>query len=305
MDDKKGGPTAIIYGFEEAFSTVFKQPCKYDSYSKHALYIELYKLHSKNVGCNLNYSLEHPGMSEFGLPPLNFPPVIYKKDETKPENPPVLNPAPEALPKQDQSHDGQSKQPPSLNGDGLGSSSVKDGNLKIEPAQPAPAAPAPETTGPAPTTEKPVVPPVTKQEEESLQKKKLKKCDEVFAEYLDSVAKFVNKDCYKQVLKFIFLFRECLNHYGERLSKSKLGSGVQPIGYNGKTEENKEEEYCLVNNAEQAPEVSNEFVTLYLDEVKTNFGKLDVIELTQNFCCWLFNNGYTCSKLSLIQENAQ
>jgi hypothetical protein len=149
----------------------------------------------------------------------------------------------------------------------------------------------------APGKEEPVV------SEDTIQKKKTIKCDETFAEYLNDVAKVLNKGCYKQTLKFVFLFRECLNHYGDRLNKSKQTQGVVPPQQENKNPEG--EDYCLINNAEQAPEVSNEFVTVYLEERKVSFEKFDVIELTQNFCNWLYSNGYTCSKLSLIQENPQ
>lgn len=37
--------------------------------------------------------------------------------------------------------------------------------------------------------------------------------------------------------------------------------------------------YCAVNNAEFAPEVCNEFVTIYLDEATANKGKLPRTEL--------------------------
>lgn len=61
-------------------------------------------------------------------------------------------------------------------------------------------------------------------------------------------------------------------------------------------------EYTEENNAEDAPDISNEFVTEYLESDTNMFGfnKEDVIEITQNFCQWLYDNNFTCSKLSLI-----
>ena len=61
--------------------------------------------------------------------------------------------------------------------------------------------------------------------------------------------------------------------------------------------------YCAVNNAEFAPEVCNEFVTIYLDEATANKVKLprtELIDLTQHVCHWLFTNRLTCSKLSMV-----
>eukprot|EP01022_Parablepharisma_sp_SALTPOND_P013627 TRINITY_DN182_c0_g2_i1.p1 TRINITY_DN182_c0_g2~~TRINITY_DN182_c0_g2_i1.p1 ORF type:complete len:427 (+),score=53.64 TRINITY_DN182_c0_g2_i1:1754-3034(+) len=273
-EDRKGGPTAVIYQFKEAYDILFGTSKKYGGYEKHPLYIELYKLHLKNVN-TLNYTAEHPGCTEFGLPPPNLPAAVYN---LKP-----AEPAP--------SSDGQPA-PQENSSVGAAAPESKDNS-------------APAVSQPPAGEDKAKLAATTKQEEDSFQKKKQKKCDEIFAEYLDSVARVVNKECYRQVLKFVFLFRECLNHYGERLNKSKQEPAGYNLGSNGKAEEGKQEEYCMNNNAEQAPEVSNEFVTLYLDEVKASFGKMDAIELTQNFCGWLFNSGYTCSKLSLIQENPQ
>ena len=257
---------------------MFKDNTKYGGYQSHPLYKELYKLLQKNV-TTLNYSVEHPGCTEFGLPPQGFAPAIYTKVEQKPTDAATPEVAPKAEPQLDSEKPGASLE--NSKGD------FSAPQLGLEAQQPVVKSPS-----------------MVKAEEESLLRKKQKKCDEIFAEYLDHVAKQVNKDCYKQVLKFVFLFRECLNHYGERLNKSKQDQGLLPVP-NGKGEEDKQGEYCLNNNAEQAPEISNEFVTLYLDEIKTGFEKMDSIELTQNFCGWLFSNGYTCSKLSLIQENPQ
>ena len=39
-------------------------------------------------------------------------------------------------------------------------------------------------------------------------------CDDVMALYLREVSKRVNHTFYKTILRFIFLYRECLNEYG-------------------------------------------------------------------------------------------
>lgn len=231
-EEHKGGPTAVLHNFKEAYDILFENSTKYKGYQEHKLYSELYKRHLKNVVI-LNYAHEHPGQTEFGLTPPGLPAAVY-----------ILKPEEPAKPSEDAS----------------------------EPKENS----SPEISSP---------------------EKKQKKCDEVFAEYLDIVAKEVNKSCYAEVLKFVFLFRECLNHYGDKLAKNKEDGVPEP------TKGESKEDYCVTHNPEQAPEISNEFVTVYLDEVKAAFGSMDAIELTQNFCGWLFSNGYTCSKLSLIQDN--
>lgn len=114
------------------------------------------------------------------------------------------------------------------------------------------------------------------------------KCDEVFAEYLVKVSKIVNENFFLKVLKFVFLFRECLNDM-----------------YKDKTKELSEDYYSETRNAEDAPDISNDFVTDYLDTENDRYGfsKEDAIDLTQNFCQWLYDNNFTCSKLSLINNN--
>lgn len=188
-EDHKGGPTAVLYGFREAYNTLFKDNTKYKSFDEHRLYYELYKRHLKNV-TTLNYAHEHPNTTEFGPTPQGLPTAVY-----------IL----------------KTEEPPKPSED---ASEAKENS-------------SPEINSP---------------------EKKQKKCDEVFAEYLDIVAKEVNKNCYAEVLKFVFLFRECLNHYGEKLVKGKNDDGQDQVQKNtdGK------EEYCLTHNPEQAPEISNE-----------------------------------------------
>lgn len=58
-----------------------------------------------------------------------------------------------------------------------------------------------------------------------------------------------------------------------------------------------------MNSAEHAPEICNEFVTIYMEKNKTkaDISKADQIDLTINMCHWLFEKQYTCSKLTMIQ----
>ena len=39
-------------------------------------------------------------------------------------------------------------------------------------------------------------------------------CDEVFCMYLRDVSKNINENCYKQCLRFILMYRECINEFG-------------------------------------------------------------------------------------------
>jgi hypothetical protein len=107
-------------------------------------------------------------------------------------------------------------------------------------------------------------------------------CDEVFLEYLQKVSKLCRDDYFIRILKFILLFRECLN------KMNKIQSSLY--------------EFCDFSNSEDAPEISNEFVTEFMDdENEFNYTKEEVIDLTQNLCQYMYDNSFTCSKLSLIR----
>lgn len=110
------------------------------------------------------------------------------------------------------------------------------------------------------------------------------KCSEVFADYICKVAKVANPATLERIVIFVTLFRECLNNMNKK--------------------ESTDSDYTEENNAEDAPDISNEFVTEYLESDQNffNFEKEEVIDYTQNFCQWLYDNNFTCSKLSLISS---
>ena len=124
--------------------------------------------------------------------------------------------------------------------------------------------------------------------------------DEIFALYLYRMSNRINQFYYKIVLAYVIFFRECLNEYG-------WGKKIESEGI--RLENNPElkldietKQFCLVNNAEHAPEICNEFVTVYMEYKKNIFDipKHDQIDLTINLCHWLFQCQFTCSKLTMI-----
>jgi len=114
------------------------------------------------------------------------------------------------------------------------------------------------------------------------------KCDEIFSDYIVKISKLTNENFFVKVLKFVFLFRECLNDL-----------------YKDKVKDTPDINFSELVNAEDAPDISNDFVTDYLEteNEKYGFSKDDAIDLTQNFCQWMYDNNFTCSKLSLINNN--
>ncbi len=142
-----------------------------------------------------------------------------------------------------------------------------------------------------------------KDDEDELKRKRMKCCDEIFAEYLASVSRKVNKDYYKKVVMFTILLRECVNESADKLNEEKksLPANLFPVNEARAAMDNKGKDYCAMNNAEQVPDVSNDFIMNYLEQKDPAMETQEAIDLIQNLCHWLFINGYTCSKISLIQ----
>ena len=72
-------------------------------------------------------------------------------------------------------------------------------------------------------------------------------CDEILCMYLRDVSKRVNPDYYKSVLRFVFLYRECLNEYGwikryETFSKAGLKQEDDPLVSKFKAQDPEEQE---------------------------------------------------------------
>lgn len=148
--------------------------------------------------------------------------------------------------------------------------------------------------------------------------------DEVFAIYLYETSKKINPEYYKIMLRFVIAYRECLNKYG--WEKKAENDEVLNNSGNGEEMENTTmitpasesilekarelrdkangQEFSVINNSEHAPEICNEFVTVFLQERSKDIvlSKNESIDLTRNICHWLFTESYTCSKVSMIKS---
>lgn len=113
-------------------------------------------------------------------------------------------------------------------------------------------------------------------------------CDKIFAFYLFNVSMYVNSDFFKKMLKFVVLYREYLNTINEGMTKTKNNVW---IGLN----------YSQIFNANDVPDISNDFVSEFLNSENSYFGfsKREAIEYTNNFCRWLYDNNYSCSKINI------
>lgn len=107
-------------------------------------------------------------------------------------------------------------------------------------------------------------------------------CDEVLAIYLTETAQKVTPEYYKVILRFVLSYRECLNRYGwekkaendeilnntgncEDMETTMITPASQDIIEKAENLKKKcnGKEFSVINNAEHAPEICNEFVTIY------------------------------------------
>lgn len=114
--------------------------------------------------------------------------------------------------------------------------------------------------------------------------------DEIFYKYLVEVGRKVNKDYFLFVFKFVVLFRECLNKY--------RADSIEP---SKRTHDRVE--YTQLYNAENAPDLCNEFITEFM-EAEDYFGldTNELIEIIQHLCYWLYQNWFTTSRLTLLNN---
>ncbi len=101
--------------------------------------------------------------------------------------------------------------------------------------------------------------------------------DIVFMDYLNKMSLHVNPTYFSHLIVFVTLFREYVN--------------IAKKGTSNK-------EYTETTCAEDVPALSHEFITEFLNVF--DFNKEESIDLTLNFCHWMYENNFTCCKLSLL-----
>lgn len=116
-------------------------------------------------------------------------------------------------------------------------------------------------------------------------------CDEQLHQYIMECSKKANKEYFRFTLKFILLFRECINKFrNDEAPKSEDGTFMA---------------FTETQSSEQAPDLCNEFITDFMENADF-FGlnldreRLELIEVIQHFCHWLYERSYTTSRLTLL-----
>ena len=132
--------------------------------------------------------------------------------------------------------------------------------------------------------------------------------DDIFCAYLNCVCFIVNQGYYETVMKFVMLLRECLNQYGwqtyfhntspeVRASITQTPTTIYMTLTPAQLLTTKDE-FVVTNNAEFVPHLANEFVLNYNQKVGMKLEKNDAIDLTRNFCHWIYKHGLTCSQIA-------
>ena len=114
--------------------------------------------------------------------------------------------------------------------------------------------------------------------------------DGIFFFYLKEFYKNANIEYFWFMIKFIVLFRECINKLRANLVKKEE-----------QTETNKL--YSQIYNSEYVPEICNDFVLDFMEPFDYfGLNKDELIEIIQHFCYWLYSKQYTQLHLSLINN---
>ena len=114
--------------------------------------------------------------------------------------------------------------------------------------------------------------------------------DELFFLYLKEFARKTNKEYFWFMIKFIILFRECINTLRENNVKKEEQSENNKL-------------YTQIYNAETVPEICNDFFVEFMEPYKFfGLNKEELIELIQHFCYWLYSKQYTQSHLTLLDS---
>lgn len=121
------------------------------------------------------------------------------------------------------------------------------------------------------------------------QQQKESSCDTAFFAYIKEFYPSTNYDYFHFLLKFVVMFRQCINKL-KRSDNSDPQQVTDPKNY-----------FTQLNNAEGVPDMCNDFVTEFMEPMDY-FGMdtMELIEIIQHFCHWLFLKNYTTSRLTLV-----
>ena len=114
--------------------------------------------------------------------------------------------------------------------------------------------------------------------------------DGIFFFYLKEFYKNASIEYFWFMIKFIVLFRECINKLRANLVKKEEQSETNKL-------------YSQIYNSEYVPEICNDFVLDFMEPFDYfGLNKDELIEIIQHFCYWLYSKQYTQLHISLINN---
>ena len=116
--------------------------------------------------------------------------------------------------------------------------------------------------------------------------------DEILIIYLIYFVKVTqDQNLTDMVVKFVILIREHINIVGWDYKKKFKEFRIR-VSYNNKGP------YTLFNSCEEVPDFVNEFVSVFIAlDANFSFELNELLDLTKNFCNWLFVNNLTSFKI--------
>lgn len=97
----------------------------------------------------------------------------------------------------------------------------------------------------------------------------------------------LSREGFALFVSFVQALRECLNSRGWLIEGEVENQGHGEV-------------FCEVRNAQNLPEVSNFFITEFIEEHENHYDRRKFIGLMLHFNAWLFAHRYSNLKLSLL-----
>lgn len=113
-------------------------------------------------------------------------------------------------------------------------------------------------------------------------------CDDLFGVYLNDISNYINSTFYKSVIILLRHYRDCMNILGWEIFEQ----------YKDLLDEPTESEFCCVKNAENLPEICNDFLNNYLPNKLPSFDKHIASVIICEFCDWLYRKKFTHIRLN-------
>lgn len=109
--------------------------------------------------------------------------------------------------------------------------------------------------------------------------------DKVLINYLNIISALTNPQYFTRLIVFVTLYREHVNSFNEDIVEDK-------------------KEYTTFIGPEEFPVSCNLFINDFMDPNSNDydFSKEEAIDLALNIISWLYNNKFTCTQLSIIDQ---